>query len=234
MGYKTIFEGQFTLSQRLYAHQMLYLQDFSQMRHCRSKVKVLRSVIDPSRHLVELPLGPEADYFVNYRWFQENSDYVAIDYNRPPSGQPSLWCPWIPTADGTGIQWKPESPCQHYLPWLQYLIDHFLGPWGYEVRGRVCWQGAAPADVGEIVVAGNRIIMPELRDYLGEAIGPAQLPPQVYAGLVAVKAKDPTLLWSWIAATQEAELSGFPETATWIQENLREYLRLVERGFVTV
>ena len=28
------------------------------------------------------------------------------DYNRPPQGQPGLWCDWTPTDDGSAIRWN--------------------------------------------------------------------------------------------------------------------------------
>jgi hypothetical protein len=38
---------------------------------------------------------------------------------------------------------------------LEYLIDHFLAPWGYVLNGEVNWQGEREDDTGKIIVADN-------------------------------------------------------------------------------
>jgi hypothetical protein len=42
-------------------------------------------------------------------------------------------------------------------PWLCYLIDHFLRPWGYVVSGRVEWRGEEWPDVGVLRVRDNEV-----------------------------------------------------------------------------
>lgn len=42
-------------------------------------------------------------------------------------------------------------------PWLCYLIDHFLRPWGYVVSGRVEWRGEEWLDVGVLRVRDNEV-----------------------------------------------------------------------------
>lgn len=232
MGYSTYFEGYFSLNRRLLEIEALYLLDFSRTRHCKRAPLLLASVPDVARLAVGLPLGVEGDYFANYRWAQQNEDEAVIDYNRPPTGQPSLWCQWVPTPDGRGIQWDGGEKFRHHLAWLQYLIQHFLEPWGYYLNGKVCWQGESPGDVGEIILRENRLLFPDSRDYLAEAIAPLPVPPQVYAGLNAIETRDPTALWSWIATVRQAETLGFPETSQWIQDHLLEYAQGIERGFV--
>jgi hypothetical protein len=39
----------------------------------------------------------------------------------------------------------------------QYLIGHFLAPWGYTLNGTVKWVGEDPADSGVIEVENNRV-----------------------------------------------------------------------------
>lgn len=43
------------------------------------------------------------------------------------------------------------------MPWLQYLVDHFLRPWGLSLSGEVSWQGEDSSDIGKIVVENNVI-----------------------------------------------------------------------------
>src|SRR4051794_10619531 len=84
-------------------------------------------------------------------------DPSIIDYNRPPSGQPGFWCRWIPSEDGGAVEWNGGEKFYDYLPWLAYLVEHFLGPWGYQLHGEVRWQGEESDDFGIIEVHANAI-----------------------------------------------------------------------------
>ena len=81
-----------------------------------------------------------------------------VDDSEPPAGQPGLWCNWVPTADGTGIEWNGREKFYRYEAWLFYLITHLLKPWGYVLQGQVTWRGQDRRDVGTIHVAHNRIL----------------------------------------------------------------------------
>jgi hypothetical protein len=70
---------------------------------------------------------------------------------------PSIWCDWTPTDEGDGIEWNGTEKFYAYVPWLQYLIDHFLQPWGYTLSGSVQWQGHEMGDHGTIVVEGDKV-----------------------------------------------------------------------------
>ncbi len=126
----------------------------------------MSNVPDSARVAVGLPLGEDCGYFVNQKWDEENDWISVIDYNLPPSGQPGLWCQWIPTSDGRGIQWNGGEKFYHYIAWLQYLIIHFLEPWGYLLNGSVNWMGEDPSDTGHITVENNLIVWPAGRDFV--------------------------------------------------------------------
>ncbi|MFE7461600.1 hypothetical protein ACWFMI_23895 [Nocardiopsis terrae] len=49
-----------------------------------------------------------------------------IDHNSPPAEQPSVWCGWKPTEDGTGLVWDKKENFTYPLEWMAYLIEHFL------------------------------------------------------------------------------------------------------------
>ena len=91
-------------------------------------------------------------------WRASLRQFGVVDYNKPPSGQPGLWCQWTPTSDGAGLQWDGEEKFYEYDTWLQYLIDHFLVPWGYQVSGAINWSGEEDGDVGILEVKGNRVL----------------------------------------------------------------------------
>lgn len=105
---------------------------------------------------VGLPIGIEGGYFVGAGGFKgEKKDFSILDYNYSPAGQPELWCDWTPTESDEGIEWNRDEKFYQYTKWLEYLIEHFLKPWGYTVSGRVSWQGEEQGDVGVIVVTDN-------------------------------------------------------------------------------
>lgn len=43
----------------------------------------------------------------------------------------------------------------NYVEWLEYLIQHFIAPWGYKLNGAVVWHGEDSDDIGRIVVTDN-------------------------------------------------------------------------------
>jgi hypothetical protein len=45
--------------------------------------------------------------------------------------------------------------CSHHAEWLEYLITHFLDPWGYRLTGQARWFGDEHKDRGLITVADN-------------------------------------------------------------------------------
>lgn len=229
MGYTTKFNGNFHLNTRLFDAQALYLLEFAKTRRVKRDVAVLQDVPDPARVAVGLPLGTEGSYFANHR--HEFSETAILDYNRPPAGQPGLWCHWVPTADAWGIQWDDGEKFYRYIEWLQYMIDHFLKPWGYLLSGAVSWRGEDPADTGQIRVVDNQIVSQAAEDLLREATSPVQVPLSVLEGLEAVQATGDTNLVSWVTAISQAEALGYPETAIWIMTHLEQYGVGLKQGF---
>jgi hypothetical protein len=108
MGYSTDFEGEIKVEPPLNAEEIAFLNKFSETRRMH-------------RHN-----GP---YFVDGAGYagQEHSPDV-IGYNDPPPGQPSLWCQWVPTEDGSAIHWNGVEKFNSGYEWMTYLIDHFLKP----------------------------------------------------------------------------------------------------------
>ncbi len=108
MGYTTDFDGSVSVTPPLNLHEVVYLRKFAETR------RMLRD------H------GP---YFVDGSGFCGQGDDPDIrDHNAPPSGQPSLWCNWHPTEDGTAIEWDGSEKFYDSEEWMAYLIDTFLKP----------------------------------------------------------------------------------------------------------
>lgn len=77
--------------------------------------------------------------------------------HRDEHGMPGYYCQWIPTEEGTSLEWDGNEKFYDYVEWLEYLIEHFLQPWGYTVNGEVTWQGEDVGDLGTIYVGDNVI-----------------------------------------------------------------------------
>lgn len=75
----------------------------------------------------------------------------------PEDRQPGLWCQWVPVDSGNALAWDEGEKFYEYIEWLDYLIRHFLGPWGYKLNGQVGWDGEESGDQGLIVVKDNLI-----------------------------------------------------------------------------
>jgi hypothetical protein len=104
---------------------------------------------------VGLDVGPEGAYYCGCGYAGQGEDESIVDFNIPATGQPGLWCQWVPTEDGTGIGWNGAEKFYNYVEWLDYLIKHFLKPWGLVLNGEVEWQGEDQGDVGKIIVKDN-------------------------------------------------------------------------------
>lgn len=147
MGYTTTFNGQVAVEPPLNPAEIAYLAHFA----------------DSRRH--QRPDGPYNTR--NYGWGELAEDA----YNRPHDGQPGLWCQWIPTADGTGIEWDGNEKFYQATAWMRYVIDHFLKPGahaqgqpGFEaftfdhtVTGLIKAQGDEPGDTWELIVVDNEV-----------------------------------------------------------------------------
>jgi len=158
MGYTTDFTGEFTLDKPLTAAHAAYLRQFSETRRmCRNPFATeIRP--DPLRMAVGLSVGDEGGYFVGEGGFAGQDDGPdVLKHNDPPVGQPGLWCKWEPNEDGTAIVWSEAEKFYSYVEWLEYLIAHFLKPWGYALNGEVEWQGEEPDDRGIIFVWNNTV-----------------------------------------------------------------------------
>jgi len=160
MGYTTTFSGEWTCTPALTEAQTAYLNAFSDSRRMkRDASKLTGNVNDAARLAVGLPVGPEGAYVVNDDGnFGQTKDQSIIDFNEPPSGQPGLWCQWVPSEDGTSIGWNDAEKFYDYVTWIEYIIDNFLHPWGVKLDGKVTWQGEETDDHGIILITANKVV----------------------------------------------------------------------------
>lgn len=158
MGYHTDFSGEFTCTPALTPEQVAYLKAFNETRRMRRNTTQTVKLPDPKREAVGLPVGIDGGYFVGAPGFMgEDHTPDVTDHNRPPSGQPGLWCQWTPSEDGTLIVWDEGEKFYDYVDWIKYLITHFLTPWGVKLNGTVDWAGEEQGDIGKIIVENNSV-----------------------------------------------------------------------------
>lgn len=156
MGYHTTFSGKFDLNKKLTDEHAEYLAQFSGTRRMRRNANEASVLPDPIRLAVNLPIGTEGGYFVGGDGFAgQDNDRSVLDNNTPPKGQPSLWCQWIPSDDRKSIFWDGGEKFYDYEIWLDYIIEHFLKPWGYILNGEVYWYGESDDDRGILEVKDN-------------------------------------------------------------------------------
>ncbi len=158
MGYTTTFQGQFNLDKPLSEPDKKYLIAFNESRRMKRDESIVSTLKDPIRKNVSLPVGVDGGYFVGGMGFMgQGEDKSVVEYNNPPTGQPALWCKWTPNEDGTAILWDGAEKFYGYVEWIEYLIKHFLAPWGYTLNGSVTWQGEEHGDTGSILITNNEV-----------------------------------------------------------------------------
>lgn len=158
MGYHTDFHGKFNLDKPLTVAHKTYLEKFNQTRRVQRNALKTAQREDTVREAVGLPVGIQGGYFVGEGGFAGQGEGADItNGNNPPTGQPGLWCQWTPNELGTAIEWDGGEKFYDYVEWLEYLIQHFLKPWGYTLNGKVEWYGEENSDQGVIHVKDNKV-----------------------------------------------------------------------------
>lgn len=156
MGYTTDFEGRINIEPPLNFEEIEYLNKFNSTRR------------------MSRTNGP---YFVDGDGIAGQAhENDILDYNEPPEGQPNLWCQWVPTADGSALEWDGMEKFYNSPQWMQYLIDHFIGDYPqaqmrnpnefaflqtHKLSGVVHAYGEERSDIWTLVVHENRVTRKE-------------------------------------------------------------------------
>jgi hypothetical protein len=61
----------------------------------------------------------------------------------------------VPDSTGNSIVWDEGEKFLGFDDWAEYLVEHFLKPWGYQLNGRIEWQGDDELDLGVLVFRNN-------------------------------------------------------------------------------
>lgn len=106
MGYTTTFEGFIEITPPLDAQEVSYLKKFEETRRMERKK------------------GP---FFVESGGFAGQAhEEDIVDYNRPPDGQPGLWCQWTVSNDGTRLSWNGIEKFYAADEWMSYIQEYFM------------------------------------------------------------------------------------------------------------
>lgn len=106
MGYQTDFWGKVEISPPLNPYEVAYLKDLAQTRR------------------MDRENGP---FFVRGGGIMGQGHEADVrNYNSPDPSQPGLWCQWVPSDDGTSIEWDGNEKFYNAPEWMVYIIDTFL------------------------------------------------------------------------------------------------------------
>lgn len=139
MGCTTLFRGKFEITPAMAPDHVRYIQRFADTRHHKyNQTTVAKRDPDWEKHCYEGQFGEEGAY---YTFPDEESIQLTIrelmDYNIASRVCPSLWCNWSVTDDGKYLMWDGGEKFYRYTEWLEFLLEHFLAPWGYVLNGGV-------------------------------------------------------------------------------------------------
>jgi len=167
MGYTTDFSGQFDLSRKLTEDEASFLKMFAETRRMSRDPEKVLALKGKERNIkclallnrLGLELGPNAENYCGTGMCGQDHDPSIKEYNgswgEEPTPFPSLWCQWVPTEDNMGLEWDDGEKFYEYVKWIEYLIEHFLTPWGIKVNGSVEWDGEERGDLGLIKVVDS-------------------------------------------------------------------------------
>lgn len=149
MGYTTEFDGHVNIVPPLNEWERDFLTKFAETRR------------------MDRDQGP---YYVDDPEPYGQGHEGVRDWNRPPQGQPGLWCQWTPDEPSV-LVWDGAEKFYNAEEWMAYIIDHFLRPGahaqgqpGFEeftfdhtVNGEILASGEDSDDHWKLVVSDNAV-----------------------------------------------------------------------------
>lgn len=137
MGYTTDFIGHIDIEPSLNDEEVAYLTAFSESRRC------LRA-----GGPYDVPGNPAAE---------REEGMPTAQANAGADAQPGYWCDWVPCWDGCCLAYNGSEKFYSPVPWLRYLIQHFLKPGAHASRpGLSFFEGFTFDHVLEGMVVGCR------------------------------------------------------------------------------
>lgn len=160
MGYSTEYYGSFNVTPAMDGEMIDYLRRFSETRRMqRDNDAIMGNFPDWADDCLDGELGEQGEFFVGGAGYMgQERDPSVVDYNCPPETQPSLWCQWVPTDDGSGIVWDGGKKFYEADRWIEYIANSILAPAGYDVEGKLEWSDDY-GDSGTLAFEDGRAIV---------------------------------------------------------------------------
>lgn len=144
MGYTTDFQGHLDITPAMPRPLVEYLNLLAGTRRMKRNL--------PAH------FGVDGEFFADGKGFGgQDRDDTVVEYNTPPSTQPSLWLQWNISEDGTKLEWDDGEKFYSYVEWLEYLYKEIILPLGFTLGGTIKWRGEDFDDMGKIIVDGSYI-----------------------------------------------------------------------------
>jgi len=86
--------------------------------------------------------------------FKQLESFAAAQHE---GGFPGYYCQWVPNSDGTALVWDGGEKFYNASEWMQYLIDHFIEPWGIKADGVINAEGEDHGDTWRLHVDDNEV-----------------------------------------------------------------------------
>jgi hypothetical protein len=168
--YHIQFTGSVLLDRPLQPAQTAYLQRFFATRRIMWLPEKVQDRADPLREAVNLPLGEEGAYFVGLS-FDELSvpDWrpLVANQNKPPQGQPFLWCFWRLDEDGVTLRYVDE------IYELYWPVSAILALDTEQLRMVVSIQAHSQENEEQGNIMKQRVLLQQISEVLVIAHSPA-------------------------------------------------------------
>lgn len=157
MGYTTWFTGGLEFDKPVSEELAKYIEEFSLVRHMKRDIEKIKEIYPNwQEQCFNGNLGIDGEYFIGGSGVMgQANDSSIVEYNRPASTQPGLWCQWI--IEDNQLVWDQGEKFYEYDAWLIYLIKNFIAPSGYKLNGEIQFQGEDEDDFGTICVIDNEV-----------------------------------------------------------------------------
>lgn len=166
MGYNTDFEGFFKIDPALSKEEIEYFKWFNQTRRV--------GLFNDEYGILPRKISKTA--LKNGIYLIESEIENVIDYNIPAMGQPSLWCGWTVSDDGSSFIWDGKEKFYEYTQWLSFMKSAFFdsNAWAkklypevlnfldsHSLNGEIMAFGEEWDDIAKFVAKDNEIYIIE-------------------------------------------------------------------------
>lgn len=165
MSYKVTFEkGGFSFNSLPEKDLKNFINNFSKSKHVLRNPKNILKKKSWRNYSFFGDIGEDGEYYSNPRendFYDGDKEHSILDFNAPPVTQPSCWCNWV--IKNNQLTWNGNSDFDNFAEWLDYLIDNFFKPRGYELNGKLNYQGEDSDDYGYVSIDKNIVTLGRIK-----------------------------------------------------------------------